>query len=108
MAGSIIWYITTFGCAILFYAIGVYAQRLQKPMWFWSGSEVEPSEITDIKQYNHENGVMWKCYSLWYAAAGVAEIWSSALALTFLVLGCTVGIVLLVYTYSKIYNKFKA
>ena len=108
MAGKIIMWIVSFGCAILFFYIGVYAKKLEKPMWFWSGVEVEPSEITDIKQYNKENGVMWQMYSLWYFASGVAEIWSSVLSLVFLILGYTVGLVLLVASYRRIYKKYKA
>ena len=106
MAGKIIWWVVSFGCAILFYAIGAYAQKLEKPMWFWSGSEVKAEQITDIKQYNKENGVMWKLYSLWYAAAGLAEIWNTIVALIILVLSCTVGIVILVRSYLKIYRKY--
>lgn len=106
MAGKIIWWIVSFGCAILFYAIGAYAQKLEKPMWFWSGTEVKAEQITDIKQYNKENGVMWKLYSLWYAAAGLAEIWNTIVALIILVLSCTVGIVILVRSYLKIYRKY--
>ena len=49
MIGKIIMCIVSFGCGILFLAIGSYAKRLEKPMWFWSGSEVEASKITDIK-----------------------------------------------------------
>ena len=29
MAGDIIWYITIFGCALLFVGIGAYAQKLE-------------------------------------------------------------------------------
>ena len=108
MAGKIIMWIVSFGCAGLFFGIGVYAKRLKKPMWFWSGCEVDPSEITDIKQYNRENGLMWQLYSLWYWGMGVAEIWSSAVALTLLVLGCTIGMVILVCTYNHIYKKYRA
>ena len=106
MAGKIIWWICCFGCAVLFFVIGVYARGLEKPMWFWSGTEVDPSQITNIAQYNRENSIMWQLYSLWFFAAGLAEIWSTALALAFLVLGCTVGIVLLVCSYQKIYKKY--
>ena len=106
MAGKIIWWIVSFGCAILFYAIGAYAQKLEKPMWFWSGTEVKAEQITDIKRYNRENGVMWKLYSLWYSAAGLAEIWNTIVALIILVLGGTVGIVILVRSYLKIYRKY--
>ena len=107
LAGSIIWYITSFGCGILFYVIGIYAQNLENPMWFWSGSEVKPSEITDIPAYNHENAVMWKLYSLWFFGAGLAHIWSSVVALIVMVCSFVVGFPLLIATYSKIYKKYK-
>ena len=108
MAGKIIMWTVTFGCAILFFAIGVYAQKLKKPMWFWSGSEVDVSQITDVKQYNKENGVMWQLYSLWYFAAGLAGFWNPIVSLIFLVLSCTVGIALLIGSYDKIYKKYRA
>ena len=107
MAAKIIWYTVSFGCAILFFSIGVYAQRLKKPMWFWSGTEVDASQITDVKRYNHENGIMWKLYSLWFVASGLAEIWNSVLALILLVLSLTAGIPILVYSYLKIEKKYK-
>ena len=61
-----------------------------------------------LKKYNKENAVMWKLYSLWFWAAGLAKIWSSTLAILFLVLGSTVGIALLVFSYEKIYKKYKS
>ena len=107
MAGKIIMLSVSFGCAILFFTIGVYAKNLKKPMWFWSGSEVDALQIADVKQYNKENGVMWQLYSLWYFAAGLAEIWNTIIALILLVLSCTVGIALLVGSYNKIYKKYR-
>ena len=106
MAGAIIWYVTIFGCAILFYSIGIYAAKLKKPMWFWSGIEVDASKITDIPKYNRENSIMWKTYSLWYFASGFAQIWSAALAITLLCLGCTAGIAVLIGTYLRIEKKY--
>ena len=107
MAGKIIWWAVSFGCAILFYCIGVYAQRLKKPMWFWSGTEVDPAQITDVSSYNRENGIMWKRYSLWYVASGVAEIWSELVAFILLMSSCSVGLVILICHYNKIYKKYK-
>lgn len=107
MIGSIIWYVTIFGCAALFYGIGIYALRLKKPMWFWTGSEVDPGTIVDIPAYNRENAVMWKVYSLWYWAAGAAWIWRKSAALIILLLGCSVGIAILVSTFQKIEKKYK-
>ena len=106
MAGKMIMYSVCFCCAILFFAIGVYAQKMKKPMWFWSGSEVDPSQITDIKQYNKENGIMWQIYSLWYFAAGLAEIWNTIASLILLVLSGTIGLAVLVRSYNKIYKKY--
>ncbi len=107
MAADIIWYVTAFGCAAVFVGIGAYATKLQKPMWFWAGTEVDAATITDVKQYNAENAKMWVMYSLWYWAAGLAWIWSRPVALIALVLGCTVGIAILIATFMKIEKKYK-
>ncbi len=106
MTGKIICWIVSFGCAILFYAIGVFSHKRGKPMWFWAGSEVDATKITDVKAYNRENGTMWKLYSLWYVAAGMAAIWSAVAFTVLLVLGCTLGIAQLVMTYGKILKKY--
>ena len=107
MNDKIIMWLVCFGCAILFFVIGVYSKKRKMPMWFWSGSEVKESEITDVKQYNKENGIMWQLYSLWYFAAGLAEIRSTIASAVILVLSCTVGLGLLIYTYNRIYKKYK-
>ena len=107
MGGAIIWYVTIFGCAALFYGIGIYAKKLEKPMWFWSGSTVDPATISDIPAYNRENARMWKLYSIWYWVAGAAWIWSKTAALVALFLGCSVGIVILVGTFQRIEKKYK-
>ena len=107
MGGQIIMTIICFICASIIFAIGVYARKLEKPMWFYSGSEVDPAKITDVKQYNRENALMWQRYSLWFFAAGLAEFWNGIAAVTFLVGGCTVGVGLLVYSYHKIYKKYQ-
>ena len=101
MAADIIWYLTMFGCAALFVGIGVYAKRLETPMWFWSGSQVDPNSITDVLQYNGENARMWFGYSLWFWISGVAWIWNKWVAVVILMLGSTVGIGLLIWTYLR-------
>ena len=107
MVGAIIWYVTTFACAALMFGIGAYAEKLEKPMWFWSGSEVDPVTITDIKAYNRENSRMWKWYSVWFWAAGALWIWNKVAAVAVLVLGCTLGAGLLMGRYLRIEKKYK-
>lgn len=106
MAGKIIMCVVSFGCAVLFFSIGLYSRKLKKPMWFWSGSDVDASQITDVKRYNQENGLMWQLYSLWYLGAGLAEFWNTIAALILLVLSCTVGIALLIRSYNRIFKKY--
>ena len=107
MTGKIIWWVVTFGCGILFYAIGMHSQKRETPMAFWAGTEVDASRISDVGRYNEENAVMWKLYSLWYFAAGLAAIWNNLIALVILVLGGTGGIALLIRSYNRIYKKYK-
>ena len=66
MGEKLIMLLSCFGCAILFFGIGVYARKKKEPMWFWSGSAVDASKITDVKKYNKANGIMWQLYSLWF------------------------------------------
>lgn len=108
MVGKIIMWVVTFGCAALFFGIGVYAKKRKKPMWFWAGSEVDPAQITDVPKYNRANGTMWQLYSLWFWVAGLAEIWNSTLSVMLLCGGSTVGIIPLVFIYNSIYKKYKA
>ena len=107
MAGAIIWYLTSFGCGFLFLSIGIYAQNLEKPMWFWSGSEVRPSEITDVERYNKENATMWKRYSLWFFGAGASYVWSEVAGLILMVASFVIGVPILAVSYQKIYKKYR-
>ena len=107
MAGIIIWCITIFGCAILFFGLGVYAEKRESPMHFWAGTTVDASKITDVKAYNKENAKMWKIYSLWYFASGIIYFWNEVISVIILVLSCTLGMGILVATFTKIEKKYK-
>ena len=76
----IIWLITLIPCSLLFTGIGIYAWRREKPMWFWSGSTVREEEITDVKAYNRENGIMWICYSLVFWISTIMGLWEISTA----------------------------
>ena len=107
MAGAVIFIATAWGCAALFLGMGIFAERREKPMWFWSGTEVDASRIKDVRQYNRENAAMWKLYSLWYAAAGIAGIWNVIAFLIIISLGGTAGLALLIWRYKRIFEKYR-
>ena len=108
IVGTIIMCIVSFGCGALFHGIGIWAQKREDPMHFYSGTTIDPKRITDIPAYNEENARMWKLYSLPYFATGVLEIAGlfeerfSIAAVISLVSAGTLGIVWLIWKYKKI------
>ena len=67
-------------------------------MWFWSGKTVKETEISDI---------MWIVYSIIYWMATFAGIWNSIAALDLIIVGCVIGIPVLVVVYNRIYARYK-
>ena len=104
---KIIWLVITIPCSLLFTGIGIYAWRRTKPMWFWSGSSVREDEITNVKAYNRENGIMWICYSAVFWISTIMGIGSVSIAGIVLAVGCLGGLPLLVIAYNRIYRKYK-
>ena len=104
----LIWFFIMALCGAVFTALGVFAWNRKKPMWFWSGSTVRETEISDIAAYNHANGVMWVTFSLVFWLSAFAGFWSATAAVVLAVAGCAIGLPLLVVVYGRIYAKFKA
>ena len=100
-------------CGVIFYAIGVWAQKRKDPMHFYTGTTVDPKTISDIPAYNQENERLWKTYSAPFflcAACAFASIWAEDLmmvSIVLLVLGCTLGGGWLVWKYHRILRKYK-
>lgn len=107
MENNIIWFITTIPCSALFTVLGIYAWNRKKPMWFWSGTSEKEIEVSDVRAYNHANGIMWIVYSLILWAASIAGFWSGTAALTLIILALVVGIPGLVMVYQRIYKRYR-
>ena len=101
-----------FGCGAMIYGIGIWAEKSKKPFGFWTYKEVKPESISDIPAYNRENGKMWKIYSIPYflaALCGIGGIWCpwlNALAVSLVILACTLGIGWLIWYYKRIFRKY--
>ena len=103
----IIWLIIMIPISLLFTGIGIYAWRRKKPMWFWSGSTVKESDISDIAAYNRANSIMWLVFSLvmWFSTIlGALNVKTGGIIL---IAGCIIGIPTLPIVYGKIYRKYK-
>ena len=112
LAGILIWAICLFGCAFLFFGIGIWAQRSKKPVHFWSGTTVALETVRDIPAYNHANAVMWKWYSAPYFLSGVLGCldflypWCMPVAVILLMLSCVPGCFVLVWAYMRIQKTY--
>ena len=106
MAHAWIFMLIMIPCAALMTGIGVYAWRREKPMWFWSGTEVKPEEITDIRAYNRANGIMWICYSLFFWAAALISNWSGMAAGVVVLVGGVFGSLGMIVAFQRIYHRY--
>lgn len=105
--GKFIFLLCTWGCALLFIVIGLYARTRKDPMWFWSGSTVSPYSIKDIHAYNQANCIMWCTYSVPYWISGLISLWKLIIAVVLLLASCTIGIIILIRAYEKIEQKYR-
>ena len=106
-AERIVWPVIMIPLSMLFSGIGIFAWTRKKPMWFWSGSTVKESDITDVRAYNRANGIMWLCYSAVFWVSAILGIFQPDAAGTVLAVGCLAGIPLLIVAYRRIYAKYK-
>lgn len=104
--GNIIYLILSWGAALLFVLIGIYARQRKKPMWFWPGIEVPESKVRDVKAYNRANAKMWCVFSIPFWVSGVVEFFLPLFSVVMLVLASTLGLALIVWYYHKIEEKY--
>ena len=112
LAGLIIMSVCCFGCGLLFFGIGVWADKSNKPIHFWAGTKIDPEKVSDISGYNHACALMWKAYSIPYWGCGILScmdginrIFSIASAVL-LFLACIPGVFGLVWQYTKIEKRY--
>jgi len=94
-------------CALIFGLIALWAFKRRTPMHFWTGSTVEADEIADIPAYNRANGIMWLIYTAGMFAVGAFSLFSMTLGVISLIILCVPGVVVLIITYGRIYDKYK-
>ena len=104
---NIIWLIIMVPVSLLFTGLGVYAWNRKKPIWFWSGSTVEESEISDISAYNKANGIMWIVFFFFFFISTIFGGLNMKIGGITLIVGCILGVPALPIVYGRIYRKYK-
>ena len=87
--------------------LGIYAWKRKKPMWFWSGSTVSESEITDVPGYNRANGIMWIAFSSVLWAGTIVGCMNRKISGIIMMVGCALAVPMLPITYVRICKKYK-
>lgn len=95
-------------CSLIFAAIAIWAFMRKEPMHFWSGTTVKPEEITDIRAYNRANGIMWGIYAACTFLSGILSFFSIIVGAALLFGLLIPGIGVLIFSYNRIYNKYKS
>ena len=112
IAGVIIMTLASLLCAGSFYGIGIWAQKRETPMHFYSGTTIDPKTVSDIPAYNKANARMWKQYSIpyWLCAlcslGGIFTEKAVAASAIIMTIACTAGIAWLLWRYRKIAREY--
>ena len=107
MKDNIIWLFIMIPVSLLFTGLDVFAWRREKPMWFWSGSTVKESEISDIPAYNRANGIMWLAFSLLMWISTILGAMNMKTGGIVLIAGSAISVPALPVVYGMIYRKYK-
>ena len=104
---NLIWLSIMIPSSLLFTCIGIYAWNRKKPMWFWAGDTVHEEDITDVRAYNHANGIMWIVFSLSLWVGTIVGLNDMKTGGNIILFDSTVGLLLLILTYINIHKKYK-
>lgn len=107
-AENIIGFVIQLVVTLIFGGVAVWCFKSKNPVHFWSGSEVKPYEIEDIKKYNRANGIMWIVFTIPQAVAAIATIWAGGIGGIICAAGIIIGFPFLIVAYTKILKKYKS
>ena len=93
-------------CVLIFEAIAVWCFKSKKPVNFWSGEKIPESSISDIKKYNHANGIMWLIYGLLWLTTSFVGLYNALIAGICIGI-CCACVIILIIIYSRIRNKYQ-
>lgn len=83
----------------------------KSPMYFYAGTDIDASEITDVKAYNKANGIMWIAYGALYFIPILVYILMpdkiSDTVLSVSVVICFLGLLAVLWIYQKIDDKYR-
>ena len=102
MAEKIIMILCCVLCGLPFWLLATVGRKGKEPLNFWSGDESLKAKIEDVAAYNNAMGKMYFVYGSIFMLSAVLAFFSMAVAVTLLILNCTLGLFLIYKCYGRI------
>lgn len=93
--GVIIVFAITLTCALIFEFFSLLCFISKKPVTFLSWERISESTISDVKKYNHTNGILWLIYGFLWLIAAFIGLYSLGIS------GIVLGIWFVVYSIIR-------
>ena len=112
MTAVLVMALCSFGFALFFLAIALWAKRSEKPVQFWSGTKIDPQKVRDVAAYNRANAIMWKVYSVPFWIAGILSCLEPLdhlfliLAEILLIISWFPGAFVLIFAYIRLEKRY--
>lgn len=101
--GFVIWSIV----ALLFFGIGIWSRKAEKPVGFWSN--VKAPEVNDVKEYNNAVSIIWFVFAVIFELLGFPLLFFEQNSPIFLVVavGTVFLIIGIMIAYTRVENKYR-
>lgn len=94
--------------AMIFMVLGICVINKKEPANFWTGQEVKPGEIGNVKAYNKALGLLWIGLSvLIWVTAIVGFVFGGIVGTICMIATFVIGIPMLPVIYNRIYAKYR-
>jgi uncharacterized membrane protein YjjB (DUF3815 family) len=99
--------VTCWLCALIIGVCALWISKRRKPIHFFTGSTVEPEEVTDIPAYNRANALMWTIYAACFVVVGTLSFFNSIAGLILMLVLFIPCIIPMYFFHKRIYKKYK-
>ena len=99
--------VTCWLCSLIIGACAIWIAKRRKPIHFFTGTTVEPEEITDIPAHNRANALMWTVYAACFVVVGIISLLNSTVGLVLMLVLFIPCIIPMYIIHKQIYNKYR-
>lgn len=98
-------FVSALFCAVVFAGTALWCFAAKKPVHFWAGDKIPEESVVDVRLYNRANGFMWLFYAACWiivSVIGLFNVKAGGIGAGI----CSVGVLALIFIYSRIKEKY--